>query len=161
MSPKNILITGATGQQGRALLDALMPKPDGPAAFHILALTRSSTSPTAKSLASEKHVTVVEGNLNSVGSVRKVFEDAKATGGIWGVFCVLAFPGLGAVADGEEKQGKVCQLQSLYIYLFLRATFRWWQTYHLSMECLSLFIPRMNEEAINMTMSKSCRDVQR
>lgn len=27
--------------------------------------------------------------------------------GIWGVFAVLAFPGLGASADGEERQGKM------------------------------------------------------
>jgi hypothetical protein len=38
--------------------------------------------------------------------MRKVYEDAKGSGGIWGVFCVLAFPGLGANADGEERQGK-------------------------------------------------------
>jgi hypothetical protein len=47
--------------------------------------------------------------LNST-RMRKIFEDAKREhGGVWRVFYVLAFPGLGANADGEEKQGKVRQ----------------------------------------------------
>lgn len=106
MAPRNILITGATGQQGRALIAALRPQPDAEAPFHVLALTRSATKPAAKKLALEKHVTIVEGNMMSVESTRKVFQDAKDSGGVWGVFCVIAFPGLGAVADGEEQQGK-------------------------------------------------------
>lgn len=107
MSPRNVLITGATGQQGRGLIAALRPQADGEEKFHVLALTRSATSPAAKKIASEKHVTIVEGNMMSVQSTRKVFEDAKASGGVWGVFCIIAFPGLGAKADGEEQQGKV------------------------------------------------------
>jgi hypothetical protein len=55
---------------------------------------------------------VVEGNLDSAESMRKVYEDAKTSGGIWGVFCFLAYPGLGANADGEERQGKVPSFQS-------------------------------------------------
>jgi hypothetical protein len=54
-----------------------------------------------------KHVTVVQGDLDSPESIRRIFEDQKDKGGIWGVFSVLAFPGLGANADGEERQGKV------------------------------------------------------
>jgi hypothetical protein len=70
-----------------------------------LALTRNATSPNAKRLLSESHVTLVEGELDSPASIRNIFEHAKSTGG---VFCVLAFPGLGANPDhGEEKQGKV------------------------------------------------------
>ncbi len=52
------------------------------------------------------NTTVVEGNLDSPETVRRVFENAKEDGGIWGVFCVLVFPGIGANADGEERQGK-------------------------------------------------------
>lgn len=100
------MITGATGQQGRALIATLRPEPDAEPTFHVLALTRSATRPAAKKLALEKHVTIVEGDMMSVESTRKVFEDAKESGGIWGVFCVIAFPGLGAKADGEEQQGK-------------------------------------------------------
>lgn len=111
---KNILVTGATGQQGRALINAVRPNSDANPDFHIFALTRKGASPSAKTLALEKHVTIVEGDLDSVDSMRNLFEDAKAKGGIWGVFCVLAFPGLGANADAEERQGKVCF--SLFIF---------------------------------------------
>jgi hypothetical protein len=67
-------------------------------------------SPAANKVAAHntQNVTVVQGTLNSADDIRKIFEDAKKErGGMWGVFCVLAFPGLGANAEGEEKQGKV------------------------------------------------------
>lgn len=105
MAVRQILVTGATGRQGKALISALRTKEDNP--FHILALTRNASSPAAEALRLERHVTVIEGNLDSTESIRNVFEDAKAEGGVWGVFVVLAFPGLGARADGEEWQGKV------------------------------------------------------
>ena len=105
---KTILIAGATGRQGKAACQALGPPLDDLPSFHILALTRNAASPTAQRLASSmKHVTVVQGDLDSPESIRKIFEDQKNKGGIWGVFSVLAFPGLGANADGEERQGKV------------------------------------------------------
>lgn len=116
MSKKNILVTGATGHQGRALIRALQessPEPGVGSAsenLHVLALTRTPSSPGAQSLAAAHpgFVTLVQGDLDSSKAVRKIFEDAKAeSDGIWGVFRVLAFPGLGANADGEEKQGKV------------------------------------------------------
>ncbi|KIK54611.1 hypothetical protein GYMLUDRAFT_76951 [Collybiopsis luxurians FD-317 M1] len=111
MTERLILVTGATGKQGRALIHALSPSTLGEqetTKFRILALTRSASSPSANSLRSQGHVTVVEGNLNSEASIRKVFEDAKSNGGgIWGVFCVLAFPGLGEKADHVEAQGKL------------------------------------------------------
>lgn len=104
---KLILVAGATGKQGRALIEALQPSPDSDdMPFRVLALTRSASSPSAQHLLQERHVQVVEGDLDSPQSIRKVYEDAKGFGGVWGVFCVLAFPGLGANADGEERQGK-------------------------------------------------------
>ncbi|KIK51682.1 hypothetical protein GYMLUDRAFT_181148 [Collybiopsis luxurians FD-317 M1] len=119
MSPKLILVTGATGRQGRALIHALIsatsnidnpqyPEPITPASFHILALSRNASSPAARSLSLQypDRLTIVQGNLDSEPSIRKLFEEVKPKGGIWGVFCVLAFPGLGANADGEEAQGK-------------------------------------------------------
>ncbi|KAJ7463924.1 NAD(P)-binding protein [Mycena latifolia] len=116
MSKKNILITGATGLQGRALIQALQKSKGEPGvgpeseSFHVLALTRTASSPAAQDLAAAHPglVTLVQGDLESAEAIRKIFEDAKAeSGGIWGVFCVLAFPGLGANADGVEKQGKI------------------------------------------------------
>ncbi|KIK52967.1 hypothetical protein GYMLUDRAFT_49636 [Collybiopsis luxurians FD-317 M1] len=124
MSPKLILVTGATGRQGRAFIHALISatsdidnaqnpgsiEHDTPPDFHILALTRNASSSAAKSLSMQypDHLSIVQANLDSEPSIRKLFEEAKSKGGggIWGVFCVLAFPGLGANADGEEAQGK-------------------------------------------------------
>ena len=102
---RTILVTGATGHQGRAFISAINSVENTD--FRILALTRNPTAAPAQELALEKNVTVVQGNLDSPDSVRTVFEKAKEDGGIWGVFCVLAFPGLGVNSDGEERQGKV------------------------------------------------------
>ncbi|CZT45187.1 uncharacterized protein RSE6_05475 [Rhynchosporium secalis] len=115
---RNILVTGATGKQGLALIKALLPTTETSSpvgeiqaeqhTYHIYALTRNITSPAAQHLSSSsQNLTVVEGNLDQPDSIRKLFNDAKGDGGIWGVFAVLAFPGLGAEADGEERQGKM------------------------------------------------------
>ncbi|ESK96975.1 NAD(P)-bindingprotein [Moniliophthora roreri MCA 2997] len=106
---KVILVTGAIGRQGRAFISATLSSGVQPP-FHILALTRTASSHGARELANQhpSHLSLVEGNLDDKETIQKVFEDAKRGGkGIWGVFCVLAFPGLGASADGEERQGKM------------------------------------------------------
>lgn len=117
---RNILVTGSTGKQGQALIHALLhPTPSSTTApsesvneqhtYHVYALTRKASSPSVRRLSEdEREITVVEGDLDVPETMRKIFEDAKGEGGIWGVFSVLAFPGLGVEADGEEKQGKVC-----------------------------------------------------
>ncbi|KAF4625084.1 hypothetical protein G7Y89_g13085 [Cudoniella acicularis] len=111
MSKRNILVTGATGKQGRALIRALLHSSSSAEQnYHIYALTRTASSPSAKSLREterEENLTLVEGNLDDEASIRKIFKDAEERGGIWGVFAVLAFPGLGVEADGEERQGKL------------------------------------------------------
>ena len=93
---RNIFVTGATGKTGQALIRTLL----GPAAgsdggWHISALTRNASSPAAKRLTESypSNLTVVEGNLDDRESIIKIFENAKNEGRIWGVFCVLAYPG--------------------------------------------------------------------
>lgn len=110
VNPKTILVTGATGKQGRAVVSALLSVVA--ARFRILALTRNPSSPASKAILSlspgdksHSEVVLVKGDLDDPVSIRKIFEEAE--GGIWGVFAVLAFPGLGANAEGEEKQGIV------------------------------------------------------
>jgi len=108
---RNILVAGATGKQGRALIRALLhPTATSPEQdLQIFALTRKASSPAAKRLAEENpsNLKIVEGNLEERDSIVKIFEDVKKEdSGIWGVFCVLAFPGMGAEATGEERQGK-------------------------------------------------------
>jgi len=98
---RKVLVTSATGKQGRSFVEAMRDSPD----FHLLALTRDATAPAAKALSAEPHVTVIQASLDSEESMRKVFDDNGGQGGIWGVFMVLAFPGLGASGDKTEKQG--------------------------------------------------------
>ncbi|KUJ13254.1 NAD(P)-binding protein [Mollisia scopiformis] len=102
---RNLLVTGATGKQGQALIRALLQSAEE---FQIYALTRKISSPIAQNLASiGDSVTVVEGDLDDTDSIVKIFEKVRGYGGMWGVFAVLAFPGLGNNADGEERQGKL------------------------------------------------------
>jgi len=109
-----ILVAGATGQQGGALISSLLSPDVGSQAvdYHILALTRNSSSSAAKELSVtySERVTIVQGDLDDPASIRKIFENAKAEWriGIWGVYSVMAFPGLGASGEPEERQGKVC-----------------------------------------------------
>ncbi|KAF8514794.1 hypothetical protein JB92DRAFT_2829879 [Gautieria morchelliformis] len=107
---KTILITGATGRQGCAVISSLLSADATAQRYRILALTRNTASETSKALLSlssgsdsGSELTLVKGDLDNPTSIRKIFEEAE--GGIWGVFAVLAFPGLGANADGEERQG--------------------------------------------------------
>ncbi|CAE6445489.1 unnamed protein product [Rhizoctonia solani] len=101
---KVILVVGATGQQGNAVIRALSSSED----YFCLALTRDLESPRAQRLKSFKNLKLVSGNLNDIEQLRGIFEDAKSTttSTIWGVFVALAFPGLGKSAEEEEKQGK-------------------------------------------------------
>lgn len=108
---RNILVTGATGKQGAALIRALVqpPVPDPANEYYIYALTRDDSTPGAQQLAQiGENVLLVKGDLDAPESIFTIFENAKSEGGIWGVFAVLAFPGLGVDASGEEAQGKVC-----------------------------------------------------
>ncbi|KAH8687360.1 hypothetical protein BGZ60DRAFT_465721 [Tricladium varicosporioides] len=118
---RNVLVLGATGKQGKALIRALLHSTSSSPSsqrYHIFALTRSAESIAAKALreiGAEDDLTVVEGNLDDEEGMRKVFDNAKKRGGVWGVFAVLAYPGLGAEADGEERQGKlIADLALLY-----------------------------------------------
>lgn len=82
-SNKKILVVGATGQQGGAVIRALQ---EGSPSFQILALTRNASSKGAQALASKPNITVVEGDHTSLGSI---FEKHKP---IYGVFSVTAIP---------------------------------------------------------------------
>lgn len=113
MAPRKILVVGATGKQGSAFIRAAITANGSVASdhsFRLIALTRRVASSAARELTVlGDNIIVVSADLNDASSVRKVFEGEKAKpeGGIWGVFIVLAFPGLGADASGEEAQGKV------------------------------------------------------
>ncbi|KAI0014393.1 NAD(P)-binding protein [Xylariaceae sp. FL0662B] len=104
---KAILITGATGKQGGATIDALIEA--GALESHtLLALTRNKQSNSAKKLEA-RGVKIVQGNLNDTPSV---FANAKAILSpegdvkVWGVFSVQVAIGRGVTPKSEEAQGK-------------------------------------------------------
>ncbi|GKZ20835.1 hypothetical protein AbraIFM66951_004102 [Aspergillus brasiliensis] len=94
-----VLITGATGKQGGALIRNLLLRK---APFEILAVTRDPSSSSAQKLASlSSNIKLVEGDLDNPAVI---FRNAQrlATSPIWGVYSVQAAIGNKA----EETQGK-------------------------------------------------------
>jgi nucleoside-diphosphate-sugar epimerase len=90
MAPRTILITGATGNQGGAVVDALLSTTDSD--FAIVALTRNPQSPGATKLTSKSpRIKVVQGDLNHP---KEIFEAVSKTTGekVWGVFMVQVTP---------------------------------------------------------------------
>lgn len=103
LSPRTLLVTGATGKQGGALINALLSSPSA-SSFNILALTRKATSPSARALAARSpNLTLLEGNLDDpravFASAHKVLKPDQPA--ISGVFSVQT-----PMSGNEEKQGK-------------------------------------------------------
>jgi nucleoside-diphosphate-sugar epimerase len=97
---RKILISGATGKQGGAVVKALLANP--PPDVEILALTRNINSNSAKALAANPQVTLIEGDLDDCAAV---FQKAGGISAVWGVFCVTV-PNLKSKEQGlETKQG--------------------------------------------------------
>lgn len=109
---RTILVTGATGKQGGAVINALLKEP-ATNSYNILAVTRDTNSGSAKKLASKgSNVKVVQGNLDDVPSL---FQNAKAAAGgtIWGVYSVQISMGKGVTLDSEVAQGTALIDESL------------------------------------------------
>jgi len=68
-----IVVCGATGQQGRAVIDALLARNQGP----IRGLTRNLSGPTAQALRS-RGVDMVSADLGNAESLNAAFSGAKA-----------------------------------------------------------------------------------
>lgn len=77
---RNLLITGATGKQGGAVVSSLLASRSA-ADFVIYAVTRNPSSSAAKSLASNPNVKVIRGDMNDPESL---FKSAGVP--IWSVF---------------------------------------------------------------------------
>lgn len=100
---KRILVTGATGKQGRAVLDALLRRNSSDnVKYHVLALTRG----TGGALANLPNVTIVRGDLDDVPAI---FASPDVREGPYGVFSVQPAFGSGVTSENEVKQGKVLQ----------------------------------------------------
>jgi uncharacterized protein YbjT (DUF2867 family) len=87
---KTIFVTGATGNQGAAVVRSLISK-----GFTVKALTRNPSSPAAQKLKSQQ-VEIVQGNLNNISAFSDHLKD------LHGIFCVLTFK---YGTDLEIKQG--------------------------------------------------------
>ncbi|RGP67015.1 hypothetical protein FLONG3_8673 [Fusarium longipes] len=100
-----ILITGATGKQGGAVINALLAKDCDD--FVLLAATRNKESPAAKKLAAKSSkITVIEGDLDSIPALFQAAQRAAGTVPIWGVYSVQLSMGKGITLEGEVRQGK-------------------------------------------------------
>ncbi len=103
LSKRTILVTGATGKQGGAVLRHLRKR-----GFPVRALTRDPAKPAARKLAGPG-VEVVRGDLDDAASL------AQAMDGVYGVFSVQNSHEAGI--EREERQGKtladVARLQQI------------------------------------------------
>lgn len=95
MSPqqKTLLITGATGKQGGAVIASILAFAQA-SSFNIIGVARDSTSAGARRLATLPSVSVVEGNFSDIPAI------FAKVGHVWGVFSVQVNS-----AD-EERCGK-------------------------------------------------------
>lgn len=101
MTTRKILVTGATGKQGGAVIKALLANPP-PFDYEILALSRKTTSPSAQNLASHPKITLIEGGWSDCEAI---FAKAGGIGAVWGVF-IVTLPDLKSKVEGlETKQG--------------------------------------------------------
>ncbi|KAH6989912.1 hypothetical protein EDB80DRAFT_815910 [Ilyonectria destructans] len=100
-----LLITGATGKQGGAVINTLVAKQ--PSDFLLLAVTRNAQSASAKRLAAKSpNIKLVEGSLDSLSSLFQSAKKAAGTVPLWGVYSVQVSMGKGVTLEGEVRQGK-------------------------------------------------------
>jgi uncharacterized protein YbjT (DUF2867 family) len=116
--PQSILVTGATGKQGGAVVDALLAKSSSD--FEILAVTRDTTSARAKQLANKSPIIkLIKGDLNDIpalfATARAASSSSTSPAPIWGVYSVQATPVSDKTAthESEVKQGKELVDQSI------------------------------------------------
>ncbi|KAI1773610.1 NAD(P)-binding protein [Hypoxylon cercidicola] len=101
---KVILVTGATGKQGSAVISALLNR--DASKVTILAVTRDVSSTNATRLAQKSSsIKLVQGNLNDVPAL---FQEARKVHPqpIWGVYSVQISVGPGVTLESEVAQGK-------------------------------------------------------
>jgi len=108
---KPVLVTGATGKQGGAVVEALFAQPSKE--FLVLAVTRDTNSSSSAALLKKyPDLKLVQGNLDDVTTL---FQDAKKVAGdsIWGVYSVQISMGKGVTKDSEIRQGTTMVDESL------------------------------------------------
>ncbi|GAB1315378.1 NmrA-like domain-containing protein [Madurella fahalii] len=114
---KVLLITGATGKQGGAVIDSLLALDPTGASFTILAVTRDTSSPAAQRLLNKippghNNLRLVQADLDDAPglfSAARLALGAATTSAnpnaIWGVFSLQPSLGPGISSDREIAQG--------------------------------------------------------
>ncbi|KAI2613222.1 NAD(P)-binding protein [Hypoxylon fragiforme] len=100
---KVLLVTGATGKQGGAVINALLSL--DPKNFIILAVTRDTSSSSSRRLVQKSPlIKLVQGNLDNVPAL---FQEARRVHPqpIWGVYSVQVSMGKGVTLQSEVAQG--------------------------------------------------------
>ncbi|KAL9090137.1 MAG: hypothetical protein Q9165_005417 [Trypethelium subeluteriae] len=80
---RRILITGATGKQGGAVLRSLLSHPNPSPPLEIYALTRNARSPSAQALTRDPRVSLIEGDLKDSPAIFRQLPQPA-----WGAFLV-------------------------------------------------------------------------
>ena len=112
-SPKSLLVLGATGKQGRKVIETILAS-DSKADFTILALTRNPNSASAKALAAKSTmIKLVKGNLDDTPAAFSAALEASGDAPIWGVFSVQQAVQDGATQESETRQGKAVVDQAI------------------------------------------------
>ena len=97
MAARRFLITGATGKQGGAVVDALLSRISASSTpIEILALTRNQDSSRAKFLASKPNITIIQGDTRDSSAV------FAKTGPVDGVFVVSVPNPFNGSAEEEQ-----------------------------------------------------------
>lgn len=102
MAQRTVLVTGATGKQGGALVDQLIADKSP---LNILALTRNVESASAKKLAAKSsNITLIRGDFDDCDAI---FSKLPATHPkVWGVYSIQVAIGGKSTPASEERQGK-------------------------------------------------------
>ena len=93
---RRILVAGATGKQGGALINALVASQASPP-FHLVALTRKANAARAQALAQKPNVSVLEGDLDDCNAI---FKGQEPFHGVFSVTTPIKSEKI------EERQGK-------------------------------------------------------
>ncbi|KAJ9133426.1 NmrA-like family protein [Pleurostoma richardsiae] len=100
---RSVLVCGATGKQGGAVIRCLIKEN---ADLEILAVTRDASSASAQKLLElSTRVKLVQGNLADPSKLLETAQAAASTP-VWGVFSVQVPMGFGQGGGGELGQGK-------------------------------------------------------
>ena len=110
---KALLITGATGKQGGAVIDSLLSLPQA-SQYTILGVTRNTESASAKKLASKSPlIKIIQGDFADVPALFQSATAALSSASLYGVFSVQVPGGKGQSPETEEKYGKQLVDESL------------------------------------------------